>query len=196
MNTRFNFSIHSAKPISSRFREKGILDFVSAAEFIRHLPYRRNSSKTDPEIIFRENCGTCGTKHAVLALLAAENEIPEVKLITGIYRMNRKNTPGIGNTLEKYQLDFIPEAHNYLRIAGEILDYTGINPDGNSFADDLLDETEMFPDQVGDYKVQYHRNFLKKWISENEIGFSLEAIWKIREECINAISINLTRLKQ
>ena len=184
----FNFTIHSQEKISSCFSETGITDFQSASEFIRRLPYRRNSSKTNPEIIFKENCGTCSTKHAALFLLAEENKIPEIKLFLGIYKMNRKNTPGIGNTLEQYELNYIPEAHNYLRISGEIFDCTGISSNGNSFADELLDEIEINADQVGDFKIAYQQNFIKNWITEKQIDFSLEEIWKIREECIYSIS--------
>lgn len=120
-----NFVLKNNQSASALFIERGATDFAQACDFIRALPYRRNSGKTDPSIIFRENCGTCSTKHAALFLLAQENEIRGVQLMLGIYRMNRQNTPGIGDTLEKNGIEFLPEAHNYLRVNGEILDCTG-----------------------------------------------------------------------
>lgn len=196
MSEHFNFPIHSQEKISSCFSEKGITDFSEAAAFIRSLPYRRNSSKTNPEIIFAENCGTCSTKHAVLALLASENKIPGVKLMLGIYRMNGNNTPATGNTLKKYKLDYIPEAHNYLRINGTVFDCTGISSTENSFENDLMEEIEIRAEQIGDFKIKYQQGFIQNWIKENQIIFSPEEIWKIREECINSITENFTRKKR
>ncbi len=174
--------------ISDLFLERGIPDFQQAAAFIRSLPYKRNSSKEDISIVLRENCGTCSTKHAVLAALAIENKIPGVQLFLGMFRMNSVNTPRVGEVLENAGLAYIPEAHNYLRVNGDILDCT-VAREGFLFIDDLLEEKEILPAQVGDYKIQYHQEFLRRWLHENPaIKLTFAELWAIREQCIQNLS--------
>lgn len=181
-----NFIIRPGK-ISGLFLERGISDFQQAASFIRSLPYKRNSSKTDITIVLRENCGTCSTKHAVLAELAIENKIPGVQLMLGMFRMNSANTPRTGNVLENAGLNYIPEAHNYLRVNGKLLDCTVTG--GFSFIDDLLEEKEILPSQVGAFKVNYHQEFLRRWLDENpSIKLTFAELWAIREQCIQNLS--------
>ena len=54
---------------------------------------------------------------------------------------------------------------------------------------DLLEETDITPDQITDYKVNYHRTFLQRWlVLHPEIPFTLQEYWRIREACITALS--------
>ena len=43
---------------------------------------------------------------------------------------------------------------------------------------------EIEPFQVVDFKVNYHKEFIKKWLIENDIKFTFDEIWTIREQCI------------
>jgi hypothetical protein len=184
----FNFEIQSTRVISTLCRERGLKDFISAAFFIRGLPYRRNKDKSDIAILFKENCGTCSTKHAALRQLAIENKITKVILMLGIFEMNKINTPAVALTLNKYGLSYIPEAHNYLRIDSQIMDYTKPSFSSNNFIADLMEEQEITPGQVTEYKIKYHRAFLQNWISRQpSFAYSLEELWKIREKCIFAL---------
>ncbi|MCU7575121.1 hypothetical protein [Riemerella anatipestifer] len=36
-------------------------------------------------------------------------------------------------------------------------------------------------------KINIHKNFLKEWIKAEGLDYSLDEIWKIREECIQAL---------
>jgi hypothetical protein len=185
----FNFSIEPNGPVSGKFLALGIFDFYAASLFIRQLAYKRNTNKNDLLNLFVENCGTCGTKHAVLKTLADENNKSEIKLVLGIYRMNSKNTPGIGDVLLKNQLDFIPEAHNYLRIDNQIWDCTFKKSSGENFENELLHEIEITPEQIADFKVNYHKEFLRQWLGENKsLSFTLPELWNIREACIQQLS--------
>ena len=109
-------------------------------------------------------------------------------MIIGIYKMNSENTPKIGNVIKANNLDYIPEAHSYLSINDERVDYTSHNSDFNRLKNDILVETEIEPHQVAEFKVNYHKDYIKTWIDENEIRFSFEAIWKFREQCIANLS--------
>jgi len=187
----FNFKIKSSGPVSEKSLENGIPDFVAASLFVKQLPYKRNSNKTDLLLPFSENCGTCSTKHALLKELANENSVNEVKLILGIYKMNNRNTPGIGDVLVQYKMDFLPEAHNYLRINDQILDCTFPNSSAENFESDLLTEIEIYPEQVGDFKINFHKNFLRQWLEENQfLNPDFEKLWSIREACIQQLSEN------
>jgi hypothetical protein len=55
----------------------------------------------------------------------------------------------------------------------------------DDFVNDLLEEISVAPEQVADYKVAYHRNFLERWLEENpKTPYSLDELWSIREQCI------------
>lgn len=183
-----NFLIQAKAPLSEQCRSLGINDFHGAVEYIFRLPYRRNSSKEDLTLVFSEKCGVCSTKHAALAALALENDFKELKMMIGIYKMNEKNTSGVGEVLEKSNLDFLPEAHTYLVFENKRIDITReVETEESPFVSLLL-EKEIQPNQIGDFKVKLHRYFLEKWILENEIDYSLDEIWKIREDCIYVLS--------
>jgi hypothetical protein len=183
-----NFEIVPSKGnVSKSFRNIGIENFQQATDWVEELPYQRNKNKNNELAILDELCGTCSTKHALLKRLADENGNTELRLMLGIFTMNAKNTPAVKTILKKYNLEYIPEAHNYLRAYNYILDYTGIGVNETKFELDILIETEINPDQITDFKVRYHRDYLDLWIKENQISYSLDEIWRIREECIAAI---------
>lgn len=185
----YNFDINSDQEISKLFIKNNCSDFHSASEFVRNLPYRRNLNKDNLATVFIDECGTCSTKHAILKTLTEENNQPDFKLILGIFRMNGNNTPKIKSVLETYNLNYIPEAHNYLKFKNLILDFTKKNSSENDFIDDLLQEIEIRPHQINQFKIEFHKNYLKKWLSEHpEISYSLDDLWKIRELCIQALS--------
>lgn len=183
-----NFLISASAPLSEHCRALGIKDFQKAVNFVFELPYRRNSSKEDLILVFSEKCGVCSTKHAALAALALENNFTELKLIIGVYKMNEKNTPGVGEVLGRNNLEYLPEAHTYLMFESEKIDITReVDTLESPFASLML-EKEIQPSQIGEFKVELHRGFLQKWVMENKMPYSLEEIWKIREDCIHALS--------
>lgn len=144
--------------------------------------------KENINAIIEENGGTCSTKHAYLKRISDEFSVENVQLMLGIFMMNAKNTPKIKSVLEKYKLFEMPEAHNYLRIKEKILDCTRKNSSENDFIADLVEEIEILPEQITDFKVQYHKNFLQEYLlKQPEIPYSLEKFWKIREACILAL---------
>lgn len=185
----FNFRLQVGKGlISDAFAALSCADFSTVADWVKHLPYGRNTDKQDPLILFKEGRRTCSTKHATLYRLAQEQEYEEVALCLGIFRMNRINTSRVVPLLDKYQLDYIPEAHNYLRINGSILDCTWPDSTGSNFEKDLLQEIRIQPDQIGAYKVLWHKRFLQKWCNGQKLPYTPEEIWNIREKCIAALS--------
>lgn len=187
--------LESSGPISKIAIDKGFTSFRKAAEWVSNLNYRRNVDKDNVLCLFDELCGTCSTKHAFLKRLADENGNEELQLMLGIFAMNAKNTPALKDILKKYKLKYIPEAHNYLRAYNYILDCTGIGINETKFELDIIQECEIQPDQITDFKIKYHRDFMDNWIEENKIPYSLDELWKIREECIKAIVLSRLELK-
>lgn len=181
-----NFKLDSNKNFSKTFLEFEVQSFSEAMNFIKNLPYGRNSNRKDFELVLKEQQGTCSSKHALLKSLADENQHFEVKLMLGIFKMNGINTPKVKNTLNKYSFEYIPEAHNYIKIEDKIFDCTTSNSSELNFKNDLIQEIEIEPKQVIQFKIDHHQNFLKNWCQENNQNF--DEIWKIREECISALS--------
>ena len=177
-----------AGEISLSFLRLGIADFQGAARYLQRLPYGRNSDRADFRSVLSEGRGTCSTKHALLALLAKEQGIP-VRLTIGIYEMTEENTPGVGKILEKFKLPGIPEAHCYLTYNGMRIDITRSGHTPTEPIDRFLYEETIEPEQIGAYKVELHKRFLRNWLAGGGAAGqrSLEEAWQIREECIASL---------
>ncbi|BDD06791.1 hypothetical protein [Aureibacter tunicatorum] len=185
-----NFSINADDQLSQIVREKGIDNWLDLLDFIKCLPYGRNKNRSDLSLVISEQKGSCSSKHALLKKVADQNGILNVKLILGIYKMNKSNTPLIGDALSEYALSYIPEAHCYLKINGERVDLTTNSSAFKKLEKDILVEQEIEPEQVADYKVSYHQAFMKKWLLEVDTSFGFDEMWRIREQCIENISAN------
>ena len=83
---------NTSKSISNQFLQLDLFDFFAAAEYVKNLPYKRNSDKTKITCVLDDFGGTCSTKHAFLKQFADEKRIENVKLMLGIFMMNAKNT--------------------------------------------------------------------------------------------------------
>lgn len=189
---RTNYKLNSNDELTAIIKHSGIKTWNELIEFTKNLPYGRNSNRTNLGLVFSEKKGTCSSKHAFLKKVADLNKVKNVKLIIGIYRMNQKNTPKIGTELSENSIDFIPEAHCYLKINNERTDLTTNQTDFDKIESDIISELEIMPEQVAKFKVDYHKTFLKKWISENQIEKDFDEIWEIREKCINNLTEKAT----
>lgn len=175
--------------ITRAFLARTISDFQAGARYLHHLPYGRNANRADFRLVLDEGRGTCSTKHALLAELAREQQIP-VALTLGIYAMHERNTPGVGPILEKYGLFFLPEAHCYLTYAKTRIDITRSGVESNQPITQFFHEEIITPADIGEYKVEVHHQYLRTWLvnEPSVIGRTFTDIWKIREECIAALA--------
>ena len=167
--------------------ESGLVSWDDLVRSVRRFHYGRNANREDVMLVWRERKGTCSSKHAFLKHVASLNDWNQVQLFMGIYKMNGTNTPGVEEVLAEHGIEFIPEAHCYLKVNGEPLDCTSVNADFERIRPDLLEEQEIQPHQVAEYKVNEHRKFLQKWLSESTLSISFEELWAIREKCIKAL---------
>ncbi|HCS19225.1 MAG TPA: hypothetical protein DIW47_01455 [Bacteroidetes bacterium] len=156
-------------------------------DYTRKLAYGRNQNREDLSLVLKESKGTCSSKHALLKKLADLNGLENVKLILGMYKMNHLNTPKIESTLTNVGLDYLPEAHCYLKINNKRFDLTSGNANIENLAGGLLEELEIEPEQVNTFKADFHKTYLKKWIDENAITMGFDQVWELREMCIKKL---------
>ena len=183
-----NYPLISNDKLTIQLRQESIDTWYKLMDYVQNLPYGRNVNRNDLSLVWQEKKGTCSSKHAFLKKIADINQLPNIDLIIGVYKMNGENTAGVAKILERYELDYIPEAHCYLNIDGKRVDLTHQSADFGQIKDDILVEQSIRPKQVAAYKVQYHQSFLRQWLTENAIAFDFKKLWKIREECIDALS--------
>ena len=174
--------------ITQLFAEYGVFSFEDAQRYVQQLPYGRNANREDFSLVLSEQKGTCSSKHALLKLFADELGLKNVSLIMGIYQMNDINTPRIGDAIKNHGLTYIPEAHCYLLIDKNRMDITSTRTNFEVLQKYLLEEREIKPLDVAENKIIWHKDYLKKWIVDTDINFSLDVVWKIREQCIAALT--------
>jgi hypothetical protein len=173
--------------ITSQFADLGMDTFYEAADFIWRIPYGRNQDRSSYMLVIPENKGTCSTKHALLAALCEEQDMP-IKLKCGIYDMNEENTPGVGRVLLEAGLSSIPEAHCYLSKGEEKIDITKYHEQVKPFSLTISKEMIISPNQIGDVKLQFHQDYIMGWIKTLRRPYSFHEVWRIREACIKALS--------
>lgn len=188
MESSFNFKIKSERPLSKACLDIGLIDFDSICNYIQSIPYGRNTDQCNYHSILKENKGTCSTKHAFLKQVAVEQNASHIQFCLGIYKMQEANTKGIGNILSKYKLNYIPEAHTYLKFNNEVLDFTNCVESKTSFIDYLFFEEQILPEHIGKYKIDRHKNFIKTWMIKEKKIYTFEELWLIREACITQLS--------
>lgn len=173
--------------VTAEFRALGIGDYRAAARYIGELPYGRNADRANFRLVIPERLGACSTKHALLAALAIEQRLP-VTLMLGLYEMNERNTPGVGAVLGQHGLESIAEAHCYLQYDGDRIDVTRSSVNPTEPIAFFLHEEPISPDQIGDYKVVWHKQFMREQARAEAPAMSWEQDWRIREDCIAALS--------
>lgn len=186
MNT--DYKLTSKDKLTELAKSKGIETWNELTEFIKNLPYGRNKNRTDFGLVLSEQKGTCSSKHALLKSIANLNNVPNIELIIGIYRMTELNTPKIGTELTYNSIEFIPEAHCYLKINGKRVDLTTKKSEFKKIEKDIIQEKEIEPEQVAEFKVAYHKKFIESWLKESDSEFEFDQIWQIREKCIENLT--------
>lgn len=126
-----NRIINDNGPVSEKFLALEIKSFTDACRHVHQIPYGYNSDRDDLMILFKENMGSCTTKHSVIATLAQELELPVHKTI-GIYAMTEIIVTGTDKILNHYNLPFIPMVHCFLAYKTYRVDLTEGNNNGKN----------------------------------------------------------------
>ncbi len=182
-----SFKITSDNELSSLAKSKNLHDLKSLVSWLKHLDYYRISDKQNLSLVFEEARGTCSSKHAVLKSIIDENGFSDFQLIIGIYKMNPINTPGIKNVLARTRLDYIPEAHCYIRHVSQTIDVTWPTSAYDRIKHDIIKEIKLSAKEVVQNKSDLHKAFIEAWKENKDIDMSTEALWLTREACIEAL---------
>ena len=178
----------SQKPLSTLAKSLLLNDWETLVHHIKHLPYGRNANRDDFSLVLKEQQGSCSSKHALLKAIALENNWDHIKLVLAIFKMNSQNIAKLSPVLDKHQVAFIPEAHCYLQVNDTFLDITNANSNFLKIEQDIIETQFIEPHQVVDYKVEYHKRFLKSWLESTLSQYSFEDFWSIRDQCITTLS--------
>lgn len=180
------FQISGGSELNERVLALGFRSFERLAEHVRSLPYGRTVDTADLLAVLQERRGTCSAKHRLLAAVAQDCGHSQVQLVVGIYEMSEDNTRGVEAVLSAASLASIPEAHCYLSVDGERLDFTGLPPAASSPFASLLAEYVVSPSTLPQAKVALHRQAIAAWSRTR--GISEESAWATREACIAALA--------
>ncbi len=150
--------------VSDQFLSLGIDTFLKACHHVHELPYGYNSARNNLMILFKEKMGTCTTKHAVIATLAAELNLPIEKNI-GIYAMTEAIVTGTDKILETYDLPYVPMVHCFLAYDDYRVDLTDGNANGkNRPIDAFLHSEKVIPSISAKEEYLKYRKALKNLI--------------------------------
>lgn len=180
--------LNAEQPLGSLLAQIQISTWEAFLVYLKKLPYGRNANREDLSLVITEAKGTCSSKHALAKAVADENALAGVQLVLCLYKMNAQNTPGIGTVLEGTTFSFIPEAHCYLEWNGQALDVTHPTADLANIRADILKKEYISPAQVNRFKVEYHQQYLKDWLANTASDWTFDALWKLRERCIQNLS--------
>jgi hypothetical protein len=172
--------------VSAEFKKIGIHGFVDACRYVHQLPYGYNSDRDDILVLFKEGKGSCTTKHAVIATLAKELDLPVFKEV-GIYAMTEKIVTGTSEILAEFNLPYIPMVHCYLIYENYRLDLTEGNDNGKNRAlDKFLYTKRTIPNISAKDEYMLYRQALKSHVLTDEkmVGVEIKHILQAREKGI------------
>lgn len=183
--------------LSKKFLELGIKSFREACKYVHNSEYGYNTNVDDKMIFFKENMGTYTTKHAVIAGLAEEFNIPLHKHV-GVYKFTEEISTGTNEILKKYNLPYVPMAHCFLVYNDYRFDLTEGNCNGkNTSIEEFIytEKVDPFISRKDEYLL--YKKALKEYIlSSKEIeGIAERSILKAREESIILLKKNVEKQK-
>ncbi|MFZ1954879.1 MAG: hypothetical protein WAU34_05240 [Desulfobacterales bacterium] len=181
--------IVDAGPMARTFINLDKMGFLEACRYVHDLPYGYNSDRDDLMILFKEKMGSCTTKHAVIATLAAELQLQIEKSI-GIYAMTEELVTGTQHILEKYEVPYVPMVHCFLVYQGYRVDLSEGNRNGkNGPIDNFLYTEKVAANISGKDEYLLYRKALKDHILPREelYGKDLKTVLKAREEGLSLL---------
>ncbi len=189
--------IKSKGEISKKFLELGINTFKEACLYVHNIEYGYNTNYDDKFIFFKEKKGSCTSKHAVIAGLAEELNIPLSKHV-GIYKFTEEISTGTKEILKKYKIPYVPMIHCFLVYRDYLFDLTEGNCNGKNISiEEFIHEEKVDPfiTQKDEYLL-FKKVIKEKIIPSNEMeGIKERTILKAREEAIILIKENVKKQK-
>jgi hypothetical protein len=200
MDSYTNLPDSKIKPIgeiSRKFLDLGINSFREACDYVHNVEYGYNTDYEDRMIFFKENKGTCTTKHATIAGLAEELEIPLYKHV-GVYKFTEEISSGTKEILKRFNIPYVPMVHCFLVYEKFRFDLTEGNCNGkNTSLEEFIHEERVDPfiSRKDEYLL------LKKVIKDKILpskemeGIKERSLLKAREESIILLKENVKKQK-
>ena len=179
--------------VSDTFLSLGINRFIDACRYVHEMPYGYNTNRDELMILFKEDKGTCTTKHAVIATLAEELRLSVGKDV-GIYAMTEEIVTGTDEILEKHALPYVPMVHCFLVYGKYRVDLSEGNNNGkNCPIDDFLYTEGVEPNISAKDEYLLYRKALKDHIlTRKEMeGKEITQILHAREEGLKLLKRNI-----
>jgi len=184
--------------ISKKFLELGIKSFKEACEYVHNIDYGYNTNYDDKMIFFKEKRGTCTSKHAVIAGLAEELNVPLYKHV-GIYKLTEDISSHTNEILNKYNIPYVPMAHCFLVYKNFRFDLTEGNCNGkNTTIKSFIHEEEVDPFISRKDEYFLYKRVLKEQVlpSKEMEGIKERTLLKAREESIILLKGNVKKQKE
>ena len=184
--------------ISKKILELGIKSFKEACDYVHNMEYGYNTNYDDKMILFKENKGSCTSKHAIIAGLAGELNLPLFKHVA-IFKFTEEISTGVNEILEKYKIPYVPMVHCFLKYKEFQFDLTEGNCNGkNTTIEEFLYEVEVNPFISRKKEYLLFKKVLKEIIlpSKEMEGISERSLLKAREESIILLKENMKKQKK
>ncbi len=139
--------------------------------------------------------GSCTTKHAVIATLAAEMGIVVDKHI-GVYAMTEALVTGTQKILDRYTLPYLPMVHCFLLFEDYGVDLSEGNQNGkNGPIDDFVHTEKVIANIPGKEEYLLYREALDKHILKRPEfdGINIKTILKAREQGLSLLRANIQK---
>ncbi|MHA2287883.1 MAG: hypothetical protein ACXABG_03755 [Promethearchaeota archaeon] len=175
--------------LSKKFLELGIKTFKNACSYVHNIDYGYNTNYEDKMIFFKEKKGSCTSKHAVIAGLALELDIPLYKHVC-VYKLTEEITTGIDEILKKFNIPYVPMVHCFLVYNGYKFDLTEGNNNGKKkHIDEYIysEKVEPFISRKNEYLL--FKKVLKEIVlpSKEMEGITEKTLLKARAKSINLL---------
>ncbi|NVM18876.1 MAG: hypothetical protein HWN80_14260 [Candidatus Lokiarchaeota archaeon] len=180
------------KPIgelSNKFLNLGIKSFNDACDYVHNIDYGYNSNYEDKMIFFKEKKGSCTSKHAVIAGLAQELNIPLYKHVC-VYKFTEEITTGVQEILNKYEIPYVPMVHCFLVYKNYQFDLSEGNYNGKKKPIDEYIHAERVDPFISrkDEYLLFKKVLKEKVLTSKEMeGIAEKTLLKAREESITLL---------
>jgi hypothetical protein len=179
-----DFKLNNHSELTASLKSIGITHFKEACLYIQKIPFGRNNNPKDFSTVLTENKGTCSTKHGFLGKISEEHLQSDIHVMVGIYMMSEKSHPHLKTVFETYNLKFIPETHAYFRVNDVRYDFSSENFSISEIEPFIIREQRCEPLQLIGWKTMIHKHYIESWIKRQNLSYTPEQVWEIREMCL------------
>ena len=175
--------------LSKKFLDLGIKTFKDACIYVHNVDYGYNTNYEDRMIFFKEKKGSCTSKHAVIAGLAQELNIPLYKHVC-VYKLTEEITTGVDEILKKFNIPYVPMVHCFLVYGEYKFDLTEGNNNGKKkHIDEYIhsEKVEPFISRKDEYLL-FKKVLKEKVLPSKEMeGITEKTLLKARAKSINLL---------